>query len=364
MRLFECQACRNLLYFENRTCDKCGHRLAYLPEIGTLSALEPDATGVLMALAKTDQPRLFCANAQHDACNWMLLPNSTGQFCLACRHNRIIPDLSQAADVPAWQQIELAKHRLFYSLLRWRLPLKTTAEDPQHGLAFEFLADSPAPDGPKIMTGQASGTITIALDEADDAEREKRREIMKEPYRTLLGHFRHEIGHYYWDILVKNSGELDACRALFGDDTMDYAEALRRHYASGPPADWQQHYVSEYATTHPWEDFAETWAHYLHIVDTLEAVAASGMSVRLGAGTADGKTDQVTFDPYEAQSIEEIIDTWLPFVFAINGVCRAMGEHDFYPFVLAPGVIGKLGFIHQLIHSGTWAPNAAIQQRA
>jgi hypothetical protein len=145
---------------------------------------------------------------------------------------------------------------------------------------------------------------------------------------------------------------------------MDYAEALRRHYANGPPADWQQHYVSEYATTHPWEDFAETWAHYLHIVDTLEAVAASGMSVRLGAGKAGGQTDQVTFDPYQAQSIQEIIDTWLPFVFAINGVCRAMGEHDFYPFVLAPGVIGKLGFIHQLIHGGTWTPNAAVERHA
>jgi hypothetical protein len=360
MRLFECQACGNLLHFENRTCQQCGHGLAYLPEVGKLSALEPDATGVLMALAKTDQPRVFCANAQYDACNWLLPPNSTGPLCLACRHNHIIPDLSQADNVGLWQLMENAKHRLFYSLLRWRLPLKTLAEDPQHGLSFDFLADMPAPTGPKVMTGHASGRITIALDEADDAEREKRREAMKEPYRTLLGHFRHEIGHYYWDVLVRDGGPLDACRALFGDERMNYSDALNRHYADGAPADWQQHYVSEYAATHPYEDFAETWAHYLHIVDTLEMVGASGMSVRLGVDRSGERTARVDFDPYSANDIHEIVDSWLPFVFAINSVCRAMGEHDFYPFVLAPGVIDKLGFVHGLIHSGQWTPNPAV----
>jgi hypothetical protein len=360
MRLFECQACGNLLYFENRTCEQCGHRLAYLPELGKLSALKPDVTGALMALAKTDQPRVFCGNALYDACNWLIPPNSPEALCLACRYNHIIPDLSQADNVALWQLMERAKHRLFYSLLRWRLPLKTTTEDPQHGLAFDFLADVPAPTGPNVMTGHASGKITIALVEADDAEREKRREAMKEPYRTLLGHFRHEIGHYYWDILVRDGGPIDACRALFGDERMDYGEALKRHYASGAPADWRQHFVSEYATTHPFEDFAETWAHYLHIVDTLEMVAASGMSVRLDVYRPSHQAARVDFDPYNAKNIQEIVDTWLPFVLAINSVCRAMGEHDFYPFVLAPGVIDKLSFVHGLIHSGRWTPNPAV----
>jgi hypothetical protein len=364
MRLFKCQACGNLLYFENRACAKCGHRLAYLPHLGTLSAMEPAADGAWMALAKPDQPRRFCANAAYDACNWLAPANGPGPMCLACRHNSIVPDLTQPANLAAWQQIEIAKHRLFYSLLRWNLPLKTPSEDPEHGLSFEFLADPASPAGAKIVTGHDSGKITIALAEANDAEREQRRQAMGEPYRTLLGHFRHEVAHYYWDVLVRDGGELDACRALFGDDTADYAQALQRHYADGAPTDWQEHFVSSYAASHPWEDFAETWAHYLHIVDTLEMVAASGMSVRLSLDDAAARRRaRVDFDPYAARDIRQIIDTWLPFVFAINSVCRAMGQADLYPFVLAPAVIEKLGFIHRLIHGGKWKTVEAAGQQ-
>jgi hypothetical protein len=364
MRLFKCQACGNLLYFENRTCGQCGHRLAYLPHLGTLSAMEPDADGGWTALAKPDRARRFCANAAYDACNWLAPANNTEPMCLACRHNSIVPDLTQPANLAAWQQIEIAKHRLFYSLLRWGLPLKTAAEDHEHGLSFEFLADPPSPGGAKIVTGHDSGKITIALAEANDAERERRRQAMGEPYRTLLGHFRHEVAHHYWDVLVRDGGELDACRALFGDDTADYAEALQRHYANGAPADWQEHFVTGYAASHPWEDFAETWAHYVHIVDTLEMVAASGMSVRLSLDeAAANRRARVDFDPYAARDIEQIIDTWLPFVFAINSVCRAMGQPDLYPFVLAPAVIEKLGFIHRLVRGGKRKSDQAAGQQ-
>ena len=185
---------------------------------------------------------------------------------------------------------------------------------------------------------------------------------MGEPYRTLLGHFRHEIGHYYWDVLVRDGGKLDACRAMFGDDSVDYGEALQRHYAEGPPANWQDNYVSTYATSHPWEDFAETWAHYLHIVDTLEMVAASGMSVRPKVDDTGEFAAKVTFDPYRADSIEQIIDAWLPYVFAMNNVSRAIGARDLYPFVLSPAVIRKLGFIHQLVHDGrtSEAPSTSL----
>ena len=223
-------------------------------------------------------------------------------------------------------------------------------EDPAHGLSFEFLADAPAATGPKVLTGHDEGKITIALAEANDAERERRRVSMGEPYRTLLGLFRHEVGHHYWDILVRDGNKLDACRALFGDDSVDYSAALKRHYEQGAPADWQEHFVSQYATSHPWEDFAETWAHYLHIVDTLEMVGASGMSVRPAVDKVGDHTATVRFDPYVATRIEQIIDAWLPFVFAINNVSRAIGERDLYPFVLAPAVVEKLGFVHGLIH--------------
>ena len=171
------------------------------------------------------------------------------RLCVACRHNDTIPDISQAAHLTAWRDIELAKHRLFYSLLRWKLPLKTRAEDPGHGLMFEFLADPPSPSGPKVMTGHDDGVVTIALAEADSAEIEKRRAELAEPYRSLLGHFRHEVGHHYWDILVRDGGKLDQCRAVFGDDSQNYEAALKRHYEQGAPADWAERFVSAYATS-------------------------------------------------------------------------------------------------------------------
>ncbi|KQT45374.1 hypothetical protein ASG52_14490 [Methylobacterium sp. Leaf456] len=351
MKLFRCQSCDNILYFENRTCQRCGHRLGYLPQAGTLSALEPAGdNNAWTPLALPESRSFLCTNAAHDTCNWMVPPGSTDAFCLACRHNGTVPDVSDPKNLHHWQEMELAKHRLFYTLLRWNLPLKTRAEDPEHGLIFNFLADPPAADGPKVMTGHENGVITIALVEADPAEREKRRTGMGEPYRTLLGHFRHEVGHHYWDILVRDAGKLEPCRAMFGDDSQDYGEALKRHYDQGPPADWQENFVSAYATTHPWEDFAETWAHYLHIVDTLEMAAAFGLQVKPDVDRAGEISARIGFDPYAAETIEGIVDAWLPLVFALNSMNRAMGEGDLYPFVLAPPVVRKLGFIHDLVH--------------
>jgi hypothetical protein len=244
--------------------------------------------------------------------------------------------------------LELAKHRLFYTLLRWKLPLKTRSEDPTHGLIFNFLADDLAAKK-KVMTGHDDGLITIALTEADDIERERRRLAMGEPYRTLLGHFRHEVGHYFWDVLVRDGGKLDACRAVFGDDSIDYDEALKRHYKHGAPPDWQEHFVSAYATTHPWEDFAETWAHYLHIVDTLEMASEFGMEVRPAADQIGGLSARIGFDPYRTENFGTIVAAWLPFTFAMNSVSRAMGTRDLYPFILSPQVIQKLSFIHDLV---------------
>ncbi len=172
---------------------------------------------------------------------------------------------------------------------------------------------------------------------------------MGEPYRTLLGHFRHEVGHYFWDVLVRDGGKLDACRAVFGDDSIDYGEALQRHYAEGAPPDWQQRFVSAYATTHPWEDFAETWAHYLHIVDTLDMASEFGMEVRPPADQIGGLSAHIAFDPYRTENFDAIVAAWLPFTFAMNSVARAMGTRDLYPFILSPQVIQKLSFIHALV---------------
>ncbi len=349
MKLFRCQSCGQLVYFENRRCERCGSRLAYLPESGTVSALEPRG-GEWTPLAEPARPGILCENADHDACNWLVPAESGARYCLACRHNGVIPDLSNAANRAAWRRMEEAKHRLFYALLRWNLPLRTRAEDPAHGLSFEFLADPPDEGGPKVMTGHENGVITIALVEADDAERERRRHAMGEPYRTLVGHFRHEVGHHYWDLLVRDEGRIEACRAVFGDEREDYQAALQRRYREGPPADWRTHYVSAYAATHPWEDFAETWAHYLHIVDTLEMAYAFGLDVAPRLDETGEVSARIDFDAYEAQEIGPIMRAWFPLTFALNSVNRAIGHGDVYPFVLAPAVIHKLGFIHALVH--------------
>ncbi|WP_035984170.1 putative zinc-binding metallopeptidase, partial [Bradyrhizobium sp. STM 3843] len=245
MKLFVCQACQNILYFENRVCQRCGHQLAFMPERQILSAIEPAANG-FRTLADNTDGRFFCANAEHDVCNWLLEPGESAGFCRACRHNGTIPNLSDPAQLAGWRELEVAKHRLFYSLIRWQLPVKTRIEDPQHGLIFNFLADGPD-SHQRVLTGHDNGLITIALAEANDIERERRRLEMGEPYRTLLGHFRHEVGHYFWDVLVRDAGKLEACRAVFGDDSQDYGAALQRHYDQGPPADWQQNFVSAYA---------------------------------------------------------------------------------------------------------------------
>jgi hypothetical protein len=346
MKLFSCQCCGNILYFENWLCAQCGHKLGYEPGKQTLLALDQDGIGFRAVTGGTR--RFLCENAGRDACNWLLPEGTEGRFCLACRHNGTVPDLSVPASVRGWRELELAKHRLFYSLLRWHLPLRTRAEDPQHGLVFDFLADTPAK---KIMTGHENGLITIALAEADDIERERRRLEMGEPYRTLLGHFRHEVGHHFWDLLVRDGGQLESCRALFGDDRGNYEEALQRHYKEGPPQDWQQRYVSAYATVHPWEDFAETWAHYLHIVDTLEMAANFGIEVRPAVDGSGGLSAQIDFDPYDVADFRRVVDNWLPFVFAVNSVNRAIGLRDMYPFIIAPPVIEKMSFIHRLVQS-------------
>jgi hypothetical protein len=242
--------------FREPLCEKCRHRLGYLPLAATLSAVELDGD-VWKALAAPGTPFRFCANAQHDVCNWLIEAPSADAFCLSCRHNRTIPALSVEANVDGWRKIGRAKNRLFYSLLRLELPLVTKPENEQTRLAFDVLADLPQSGAPPVMTGHDNGLITIALAEADDLRREQSRVSMHEPYRTLLGHFRHEVGHYFWDRLVRDGGRVEPFRALFGDEQADYSQALQRHYKQGAPADWQARFVSAYATMHPWEDFAE-----------------------------------------------------------------------------------------------------------
>jgi hypothetical protein len=350
MRVFTCQACGQLLYFENVRCERCGRVLGYLSDLATISALEPAQNDHWGALGANGQHYRFCKNRDYSVCNWMVPADSRESFCAACRYNKTIPDLSVPENTERWRKLEAAKHRLLYTLLRLRLPMANRADDPEHGLTFDFLTDAPDAHGDRVMIGHDNGVITLAVKEADDAMREHIRTQMGEPYRTLLGHFRHESGHYFWDILVRDGGKLDSFRAMFGNEQQDYGAALQAHYVNPPLLDWQQYFVSAYATAHPWEDFAETWAHYLHIVDTLETAQSFGVQVQPRPWRMTELTAAVDFDPHGAANIDQLIAAWLPLSFAVNSLNRSMGQPDFYPFLLSPVAIAKLGYIHDLVH--------------
>jgi len=349
MKLFACDVCGNLLHFENTRCEQCGSALGYLPGPARLSALTCDDAGIAV---KADAGRAWtrCANAQYDACNWMIPAESDAEYCAACAHNRIVPDLGVTANLPLWRRMQFAKHRLVYSLDRMALPHPVREKDAESGgLVFDVLADPDNPDAPRVMTGHDEGLITLSLAEADDAEREKRRTQMGEPYRTLLGHFRHEVGHYYWNVLVRDAGRLEECRPVFGDERADYAAALQAHYAKGADESWRGRFISSYAAAHPWEDWAESWAHYMHIQDSLEMAAAFGLDVRPRLDATGELTARVRLDPYAEREYGRIVEAWLPVTIAMNSMNRCMGTPDLYPFVMSDAVVAKLRYIHGLV---------------
>ncbi|WJR67847.1 putative zinc-binding metallopeptidase [Neorhizobium sp. CSC1952] len=352
MRLYECDHCGQTIHFDNRSCVNCGHRLAFVPERLAMHALaEDEGEGTWHPVAEPGYKVRLCANAAMDICNWTVPTDDPNVFCPACRHNRLVPDASTEVGLNQWRRISQAQRHLFYSLLRWNLPCTTREQDPEGGLVFDFLVDEVQPDGTVVpaMTGHEDGLIAIRAAEADDATREQVRVMMNEPYRTMLGHFRHETGHYMWDKLVRDGGRLDEFRAVFGDETADYGEALQRNYEQGPPPGWQETFISTYASTHPWEDFAECFAHYLHIVDTLETARSYGMSIE--PQQHEELSVEVAFNPYHAQGAGQLVSAWIPFSVALNSLHRSMGVPDLYPFILTPAVVGKLEFIHRLVHS-------------
>lgn len=350
MRIFHCQACGQRLDFENTSCEQCGRVLGFLPEPGLLTSLDPidGRHWRALALGPSATPLRFCANANHDACNWLVRDRTAGGFCPACKLNRTIPNLSVPENLQRWQRLEVSKHRLVYGLLRLGLTLPSRSEDPQGGLAFDFLGeDTPwLQPGEVILTGYANGVIVMGLAEADAEVRERQRRELGEAYRTLLGHFRHEVGHYYWERLILHGPRQEQFRECFGDERGDYESALTAHRAGGPPLDWRGQFVSAYASAHPLEDWAETWAHYLHLVDTTETAHALG--IRIGPEPGFQGDSASIEDPYTAD-FETMVLGWMPLTYAANGLSRSMGLQDLYPFVLSDRVIGKLRFVHDLI---------------
>jgi len=345
--------CGQLLFFENTICVNCHREVGFLPDIMTLASLELDQDGTYIPnLGKQQSHYKKCQNyAVANVCNWMVPAENTAEcFCVSCRLNTMIPDQKIPHNVILWGLTEAAKRRFVYSALSLKLPLANRIDDPKGGLGFRFLADTKNPDGSikRVMTEHDHGLITLNIEEANDADRERIRLGMKEPYRTLLGHFRHETGHYYWDRLVDNSPFLDRYRVIFGDERVSYEDSMKKYYEKGAPADWQEHYVSAYSTMHPWEDWAESWAHYLHIQDALETAADFdfvGRRIKI-----DPRGDAESVRPTEkARPFNVVLEKWSELTVALNSINRSMGLRDLYPFVLSQSIIDKLFFISEVI---------------
>jgi hypothetical protein len=352
MKLFSCDNCQQTLYFENNSCVSCGEKVGYCPDLGRLVTLRQtadDNSGIYEVAQSTDEPGRYrlCRNAlEHDACNWLVAADENAEYCRSCVLSEVIPDLSIPSNEAAWRRIEAAKRRLLYTLYALRLPVQSRADNPEHGLAFRFLKGN---ENEPVMTGHDDGIITLNVDEADFAFRENMREKMGEGYRTVLGHLRHEIGHYYWGLLVANSNLLASFRDCFGDERADYEKAMERHYEFGPPLNWGESFISAYASMHPWEDWAETWAHYLHMVDTLETAKSHGLTVRAPATERAGEriaTDRLPLFDFDALSTG-----WNAVTLMLNSLNRSMGMKDAYPFVLTAPVLDKLRFVHKLVQA-------------
>jgi len=345
MQIFHCDHCGALVFFENVQCVSCGHTLAFLQDLRIVSSLERTEAGKWRSPLRKDSEYRLCTNySDRDVCNWAIPVEDDNPLCASCRLTSVIPDLSQNSQKVNWYKLETAKRRLIHSLMRLSLPITPKSEDAEQGLTFEFKTQGSEPDSEPVLTGHANGVITINADEADDAERERRRLQLHEPYRTVLGHFRHEIGHYYWDRLIAKSERIDAYRELFGDEREDYSEALKRYYDNGAPADWTQRFVSAYCSAHPWEDWAETWAHYLHMFDTLDTAAACGVTLK------PKRADEPSIQSRpKTGDFDRMIQDWFPLTYMINNLNRGLGLADAYPFVLSPAAIEKLRFVHETI---------------
>jgi hypothetical protein len=320
--------------------------LGYQPEQRAITTFESAGSGAWRSLNPANAGRLFkqCANySREEVCNWMLPVDAPDDLCASCQLTHTIPMLSGQNRL-YWRRLEAAKRRLLYSLFELKLQPVSKQKSPEVGLAFEFLQDLPSR---RVMTGHDNGLITLNIAEADPAFREKVREQMHEPYRTVLGHFRHEVGHYYFDRLIAGSKWTEPFRALFGDERADYGESLQQHYDNGPPENWNEHFISSYASSHPWEDWAESWAHYLHMIDTLDTAFACGMTLR--PRRADEPQLVLEEQPLRTASFRDMMADWFALTYVLNSLNRSVGMPDAYPFTLSSKVIEKLEFIHKVI---------------
>ncbi len=325
MKAFRCRVCEKPLHFENSRCVSCGTRLGFSRDERAIVPVDEKARYV----DAQGSVWYVCRNLTLSGCTW--LASDEGGQCFSCDLTRTRPHDEDAVGLANLPAAERAKRHLIVELDGLGFPIVGKSTDAENGLAFDLLSSVEE----NVVIGHASGVITIDLAESSAAHREKVREKLGEPYRTMLGHLRHEVGHYYEWQLVRGDELLPRCRELFGDERIDYQGEINRHYAEGPPEGWESSYISSYATMHPFEDFAETWAHYLHICDSIETASEYGL-VTVGTLTSFTNFRDV------------VVGIWMPLSVALNMINRSMGHEDLYPFVIPTAVLDKLDFVGSL----------------
>lgn len=342
MQRFTCE-CDNVLFFGSSQCLKCSSEVGYDPQRGA------------MLRVRRGSPMKRCDNGiKHSVCNWLLPASATATLCVACRMNRTIPDLSTDRNRLLWARMEMAKRRLIYTLLRLGISLPTKKDNAKDGLAFDIVSTL---SNPSVTTGHLNGVITVNLEEADDSYRQFNRQQLGESSRTLLGHFRHESAHYFWQRSLSELSWDDplrlAFRERFGDEWTDYGTALSKYYETGAPVGWEQDYITAYAASHPWEDWAETWAHYLQILDGLETCEGMGIQVKHLAlplvilPVESGQLPDML--PSDATADGEFLawlQRWMCLSSVLNEISHSIGEAALYPFVISVRAAQKLRLAH------------------
>ncbi|HSM19802.1 MAG TPA: putative zinc-binding metallopeptidase [Hyphomicrobiales bacterium] len=317
MRVFPNPVGAGSLWFDNlATAD--GTPVAYDPQARAFLPVPP-----------------FCANRDIVGCNW--IAPEQGAFCRACAMTALAPDKSIPDAIANWAMTEAAKRWVLDNLGRWHW---FRPEDPGVRPVFHMLAEGPTP----VAMGHADGVVTISVAEADDVLRTARRDALQEPYRTMIGHMRHEIAHMLWWRLSLRADFLEEFRSAFGDERQDDQAALERHYRNGPPPDWKQQFLTTYASAHPHEDWAETAAHLLHLTDITDSFFAAGLS--------SPDLPFAGWDPYSEPDADRLIRVAVSLVIGINHLNRSMGLSDIYPFVLSDQAHRKLVFVHQWLRRG------------
>ncbi|MEM6421339.1 MAG: putative zinc-binding metallopeptidase [Pseudomonadota bacterium] len=321
MRVFTCPSCAVPVVFDNTQCLSCGALLHFDPRAAIFVSQAVD-----------------CRNRAEIGCNWRSAAGEGG-LCWSCEMTEVIPDTFHGDNIALWSHAERAKRRVLDNLGRWGW---FTPDDPGPLPRFKLLSEETRHGERRVVMAHASGEITINVTEADIVERVQRRETLGERLRTMVGHFRHEIAHFLFERLRDRAGFLEAFRASLGDERADYAEALAAYYENGPPAQWEQRYITRYAASHPHEDWAESVAHLMHLTDLTDCAASLGLQLPNRSLPPD-------YDPYAETDTEELVTLGAAYAMALNHFNRSIGVEDLYPFILTDAVRAKLAFVHRWV---------------